>query len=154
MKWKIALFCACIVLLTTVLLLPWTTYTFSPQESSTNLLKVSVCDLEGKPLQNATVTVLETGQKFLCDNQGRSPLFEIETQENHYGRNLDWFLVTLLIEKEGYVNTAIVNCVIYVNQTRQLTVKMYQADQSALPFVCLVESPPETFLQSLFGQKE
>lgn len=153
MNKKIIVLIPCLLFVVAVCCLPFAYSKPTFQSESGNKLKVLVSDLEGNPLKNATVTIKETGQTFLCDNQGRSPLFEIDTLNNPYG-NFDWFTITLLVQKEGYVNAVVIGCVIYQNQTRLLKVQMYPSDQSDLPFVCLVESPPSSFLNSLFEQNQ
>lgn len=121
---------------------------------SKTALKVYVLDLEDKGVHNAKVTIKGSGTSFNTDNKGISPAIEVSSVENYLDPlETEWFCITVLVEKKGYVNTVIVNCVIYTGQTRSLTVRIYSDDGSGLPVVCYVESPPQDYLQKLFDKK-
>ena len=44
--------------------------------------------------------------------------------------------------------------IVFDKQTRKLTVKIYPIDQSNLPYVCYVETPPAEYLNQLTGVKK
>ncbi len=118
-------------------------------------LRVQVLDLDGQAVHNAKVTVAETGASFNTDNKGMSPQIEVGELINSYDKNIsDWFCVTVKIEKDGFVDTVIFNCVLYSGQVRNLTVKTYKQDDSSLPYVCYVESPPDSYIKGLFEAAE
>lgn len=111
-------------------------------------LKVTVVDLDGLPVHNAEVKVGE--QSFFTDNKGSSPSVELAALTNSYDSTVtDWGTVTVKVTKEGYVPTFVFNCVVYRNDTRRLTVKIYPVDGTDLPYVTYVESPPDEYLKSL-----
>lgn len=114
-------------------------------------LRVTVVDLNDEAVHDAEVSVC--GMRFFTDNKGLSPTISLPKTANCYDEAItDWFAVNVVVTKDGYVPTVVVNCVIYENQTRRLTVKIYPNDGSDLPFVCYVESPPNEYLQQLISQ--
>lgn len=117
--------------------------------SATNTsLKVYVVDLNNMPVHNAKVTV--NGQSFYTDNKGLSPAIEVLTITNCYDDTIsEWGTVNVRIEKENFVPTFVFNCVVYCEQTRRLTVKIYGVDSSDLPYVNYVESPPDSYIKNL-----
>ena len=115
-------------------------------------IKVTVVGLDGKPVHNAKVTVGELS--FYTDNKGVSPSIELATLNNSYDSAVtEWGTVTVKIEKDGYVPTFVFNCVVYNEQTRKLTVKIYAQDTSELPYVTYVESPPDGYIQGILSAK-
>ncbi len=111
-------------------------------------IRVTVVDLDNNPVHNAKVTVL--GSSFYTDNKGLSPAIEIGALTNCYDVNIsEWGTVTVVVEKEGYPPAVALNCVCYNKQTRKLTVKLYGDDQSELPYVTYVESPPDDYIKTL-----
>lgn len=111
-------------------------------------VKVAVVDLDGNPVHNAEVTVEE--QTFFTDNNGLSPSIELKTLSNSYDPSVaEWGTVTVTVVGKGYIPTFVFNCVVFRNQTRQLTVRIYPEDASELPYVTYVESPPNDYLQHL-----
>lgn len=118
-------------------------------ESVTHL-RVTVVDLNDQPVHGASVAVGDV--EFFTDNKGLSPTISLPFATNFYDSSItEWFTVNVVVTKEGYVPTVVVNCVMYDKQTRQLKVKVYPSDGSDLPYVCYVESPPNDYLQSLIG---
>ncbi len=116
--------------------------------ASKTAIKVTVVDLNNNPVHNAVVTV--DGNTFFCDNNGNSPAIEIASLSNCYDQNISsWHTTTVIVTKEGYVPTVVLNCVIFDKETRKLTVKIYAVDESRLPYVCYVETPPDDYLKQL-----
>lgn len=116
-------------------------------DQNTTKLTVFVTDLNGRPVAQATVTVIETGQKSVTDAQGRTQPIAIRRDSQ---KKYDWFCVTVTIRAENFVDTVIFDCVIYDNMTRYVTVRIYPVDSSPLPYVAYTEIPPEEFILSLF----
>lgn len=115
---------------------------------SVTYLRVTVVDLNDKPVHGAEIGVGDV--EFFTDNKGLSPTISLPFETNSYDSSItEWFTVNVVVTKEGYVPTVVVNCVVYDNQTRQLKVKVYPSDESDLPYVCYVESPPNDYLKSL-----
>ncbi|MEG2159001.1 MAG: hypothetical protein RRY18_03900, partial [Clostridia bacterium] len=99
------------------------------------------------------VTILETKVSFNSDNRGYSPRIDIDKQINCYNESItEWFCVTILVSKEGYVNSAVVNCVLKANNNRNITVRLYKKDSSDLKCVTYVEAPPDEYIDSLFAK--
>lgn len=142
-----------LISLTTVVgFLTRNTQTYSEVEQS--YLRVKVVDLNGNGIHNAKVTVCEQNVSFFTDNNGFSPQISIVTMPNGIDATVtDWFCVTVLIQKENYVNTVVFNCVLYSNEERGLTVKVYEKDESSLDFVCYVENPPQSYIEQLFEKR-
>ena len=114
-------------------------------------LRVTVVDLDDKPVHNAEISLC--GAVFFTDNKGLSPNIQLPKETNFYNTEItQWHTVNVVIKKDGYVPAVVLNCVVYDNQTRRLTVKLYQSDGSNLPYVCYVESPPSDFLQEMIGK--
>ena len=113
-------------------------------------VKVAVVDLDGAPVHNAKVSV---GQGcFYTDNKGLSPSIELATISNSYDATItEWGTVTVIVQKEGYVPTFVFNCVVYAEQTRKITIKIYTLDGSELPYVSYVEAPPNDYAQGLLA---
>ena len=66
--------------------------------------------------------------------------------------NEDWSTVTVVVSCEGFVTTVLFNCVVKDNQTRgDLTIRLFKLDQSELPYVAIVEVPPDDFIKNLTG---
>lgn len=119
--------------------------------SAKTQIKVTVVDLEGKPVHNANVTV--QGQSFKTDNKGASPSIELKTLKNCYDANVtEWGTETVTVTCKNYVTAVTFNCVVYFGQTRKLTVKIYPKDASDLPYVSYVESPPDEYVKELLAQ--
>ncbi len=113
-------------------------------------IRVTVVDLDGAPVHNAQVTV--NGQTFNTDNKGLSPAIELNNLTNCYDDSIEeWKTTTVTVQKEGYVTAVSFNCVAYVGQTRKLTVRIYNADGSDLPYTVYVESPPSDYVHNLIG---
>jgi len=109
-------------------------------------VRVTVVDLDGMPVHKAQVSVC--GETFFTDNKGLSPSIQLTKLENNFDNTVtDWHTVNVVIKKEGYVPTVMFNCVVYDKQTRKITVKIYPADASDLPYVCYVESPPDEYVK-------
>lgn len=120
--------------------------------STKTFLKVTVVDLNGAPVHNAQVTVL--GNTFNTDNKGLSPAMELDNPTNCYDENItEWRTVTVVVQKDGFAPAVVFNCVVYSGQTRKLTVKLYNADGSELPYVTYVESPPDDYVKQLLSNK-
>ncbi len=119
--------------------------------NSDTYLRITVLDLDEKPLHNAEITLC--GETFLTDNKGLSPNIQLLKEENFYDDDItQWHTVNVVIKKEGYVPAVVLNCVAYDCQTRRLTVKLYQIDGSNLPYVCYVESPPNDYVKNLISK--
>lgn len=118
---------------------------------SETYLRVTVVDLSDSPVHNAQISV--AGERFYTDNKGLSPNIQLVSPENSYNGDItEWYTVNVVVVKEGFVPAVVVNCVVYDKQTRRLTVKIYPKDNSELPYVCYVESPPNDFLEQLIGR--
>lgn len=115
-------------------------------------LKVYVVDSDGKPLHNAVVNVGE--MSFYTDNMGYSPSIDIPQTPNIYDNSIsNWFTVNVTVSKGGYITTIVVQCVLNTNSTRQLTIHMIAEDSTSPPYVCYVESPPDSYLMSLLNNQ-
>lgn len=113
-------------------------------------IKITVVDLEGKSVHNASVRVGD--QVFFTDDKGMSPSIELQQITNCYDSSVtEWGTVTVCVSKEGYTPSFVFNCVIWNKQLRRLTVRMYPCDQSELPYVCYVEAPPDDYVKELLG---
>lgn len=120
----------------------------SVSSASKTYIKVTAVDLDGNPVHNAQVTV--NGNTFNTDNKGLSPAMELSSLTNCYDDAIaEWKTVTVVVKRDGYVPALVFNCVVYVGQTRKLTVKLYPVDGSNLPYVSYVESPPDEYIQGL-----
>lgn len=119
--------------------------------SSKTYLRVTVVDLDNNPVHDAKVTVC--GASFNTDNKGLSPLIELNDLSNCYDQSVtDWQTTTVVVQKDGYVSAVSFNCVVYVGQTRKLTVRLYPSDSSDLPYTVYVESPPNDYVNSIIGK--
>ena len=115
--------------------------------SKDTFLRVSVLDLNDKPVSNAKVTV--GGEVFFTDSKGLSQTIRLKSPQNSYDNSItDWYTVNVSVQKEGFVAAMVFNCVVYEAQTRRLTVRLYAKDSSNLPYVCYVESPPADYIKS------
>ncbi len=124
------------------------------QHQSGAKIRVHVVDLQGVDVHNAVVKILGTSVQFNTDNNGLSPLIELPTFTNVYDSTIDqWYTVNLQVQKQGYVDAFVLNCVVYMQQDRIVTVRVYPVDDSNLPYVCYVESPPDEYLHSLIAPK-
>ena len=111
-------------------------------------IRVTVVDLGNNPVHNAQVKVGTTA--FNTDNKGLSPAIELSNLTNCYDESIeDWKTATVVVSKDGYVTAVSFNCVVYVGQTRKLTVKLYPVDSSELPYTTYVESPPDEYVKTL-----
>lgn len=111
-------------------------------------LRVTAVDLDGMPIHNAEVRVCD--DSYFCDNKGRSPQIVPTQLHNSYNEAItDWFTLHVVVCADGYVPSVIINCVVYVGQSREVTVKLYPVDGSELPYVTYVESPPSDYLEKL-----
>lgn len=111
-------------------------------------LRVTVVDLNNNPVHNAKVAVSDAS--FNTDNKGLSPAIELNSLTNSYDSSIaEWKTATVTVSCEGYVTAVSFNCIIYVGQTRKLTVKLYPVDGSDLPYTVYVESPPSDYVKQL-----
>ena len=117
---------------------------------SDTYIRVTVLDLNDQPVHNAQVTV--GGEDFLTDNKGLSPTIRLKTLQNSYDSSVtDWYTVNVSVQSDKYVPAVIFNCIVYNEQTRRLTVRLYPKDGSNLPYVCYVESPPSDYIKGVLG---
>ena len=114
-------------------------------DKNNTLLCVTVINLDGRPVENATVTIVETGQKFVTDKQGKTLLIPLS---RNAVAQYEWFHVTLTIKAENYVDTILIDCAIYDDMTRYVTVKIYPMD-GTLPYVVYTESPPDDYIRKI-----
>ena len=120
--------------------------------ASKTCLRVTVVDLNNNPVHNAKVTI--GGESFNPDTKGLSPAIELRSLTNCYDDSIaEWKTVTVTVQKDGYVTAVSFNCVVYVEQTRKLTVKLYPVDSSDLPYVVYVESPPDEYVKEIIVNK-
>ena len=120
---------------------------------SKTAIKVTVVDLDNNPVHNAAVTI--GGATFYCDNNGNSPVIQLQDLSNCYDKNIsDWYTQTVVVTKQGYVPTVVLNCVVFDKETRKLTIKIYPIDASNLPYVCYVETPPSDYILQITGQNQ
>lgn len=111
-------------------------------------LKVTVVDLDNNPLHNAEVSVNE--RIFKTDNKGLSPAIELDGLTNCYDDTIEqWKTVTVVVKKDGYAPAVTFNCVVYVGQTRKLTIRLFSQDSSDLPYTVYVESPPNDYVEKV-----
>lgn len=116
--------------------------------SKKTYLRVTVVDLDNNPVHNAKVSV--AGTSFNTDNKGLSPAIELNNLSNCYDAQIaEWKTATVTVQCAGYVDAVSFNCVVYVGQTRKLTVKLYPVDGSDLPYTVYVESPPSDYVEQL-----
>ncbi len=122
---------------------------------SITALKIKVTDLDGNAISKAQIKLVESGASFFTDNNGLSPTMEIQISKTALNVNESWSTVTVVVSREGFVTTVLFNCVVPDNQTRgDLTIRLFKLDQSELPYVAIVEVPPDDFIQSLTGGGE
>lgn len=115
-------------------------------------LKLKVTDLDGNAVSKAQITLVECGSSFFTDNNGLSPTMEVQISKTALNVNEDWSTVTVVVSCEGFVTTVLFNCVVKDNQTRgDLTIRLFKLDQSELPYVAIVEVPPDDFIKNLTG---
>ena len=120
--------------------------------SGDTFIRVTVLDLDDKPVQNASVTV--AGETFQTDSKGLSPTIRLKSPQNVYDKAItDWYTVNVNVQSDNFVPALVFNCVVYDAQTRRLTVRLYAKDSSNLPYVCYVESPPAEYIKSILGGK-
>ncbi len=113
-------------------------------------LRVTVVDLQGNPVHNAQIYVCDGS--FFTDNKGLSPNILLTDLANVYDCSVtQWHTINVVVKKEGFVPTVVLNCVVYHGQTRRLTIKIYPNDNSGLPYVCYVESPPHEYVKEMVG---
>lgn len=119
-------------------------------DASDTYLRINVVDLDDNPVHNAQIYICE--ESFFTDNKGLSPNIMLTRLENAYDSSVSqWHTVNVVVKKEGYVPALVINCVVYHGQTRRLTIKVYPADSSGLPYVCYVESPPHEYVKEMIG---
>lgn len=153
LTWKNFLI-ATAILICVLLVLTNVDKTASATQQSGAKIKVCVVDLQGNPVHNAMVKVVGTNLRFNTDNKGLSPLMDLPVFTNVYDATIDqWYTINLQVQKQGYVDTFVLNCVVYLQQNRNLTIRLYPVDSSNLPYVCYVESPPDEYLEGLLTQK-
>lgn len=109
-------------------------------------LRVHAEDLDGKPVVGAKVCAC--GVSVVTDVTGDATIV-VSEPTNRYVASANWCAADVVVVKDGFVPTVVVGCVYYVEQTRKLTVRMYQRDDSELPMVTYVESPPADYLKNL-----
>ena len=126
----------------------WATSNTSGQQAtdSTTKLAVTVIDLSGNLIENAVVKVVECGITAKTDANGQTGELILS---NLPAQQLDWCGLTVTVTRSGYVNTAVIDCVVYYGRTRTLKVRMYD-DDGSLPYVCYVECPPSEYVEGLF----
>lgn len=114
-------------------------------------LKVVVVDENNQKVEGATVAVLQTNLKFETNNLGQTKSIEVPTVPNWYDSKIkSWFCVNVAITHPNYVDTLVVGCVLTEGKLRILQVKVFEVDDSGLPYVSYVESPPDSYLKDIF----
>ena len=132
--------------------------TFSGKIGPTGSIIVYVEDGNTKkPLENAVVTIPETGQSYLTDENGKTDTIKVPIIEDTEYRNIvpkPWGEITLLVYKTGYVDCAIFHINIWENQTRNgptVLLFPYSADGGNQPFT-LTEGPNRLWVNQLLNQ--
>ena len=121
-------------------------------KKSITAIKVTAVDLSGNSIHNASVTVC--GQTFFTDDKGCSPQITPNVLVNCYDVSItDWYTTTVAVTCVGYVPSVVFNAVLFDGQTRRLIVKMYPVDDSELPFVSYVESPPDEYVKKILTDR-
>lgn len=118
-------------------------------DKTKTLLCVTVQDLDGLPVGGATVTVIETNQKFTTDKQGKTAFIPLKKTAPN-GEN--WFTVTLTVKAEGFVDTVLFDCVVYDDASRMVAIRIYPFDGSPLPYVAYTETPPDAYIRRILTE--
>lgn len=112
-------------------------------------LRVYVVDTDGVPVIDARVCV--DGVVVNSDVTGTANIVPKQLSNRYDDKINEWFTADVVVVKDGFVPTVVVGCVMYTEQTRKLTVRIYAKDSSELPVVTYVESPPPQYLDSLIN---
>lgn len=112
-------------------------------------LRVYVVDTDGEPVTDARVCV--DGVFVNSDVTGTANIVPKLLVNRYDDKISEWFTADVVVVKDGFVPAVVVGCVMYAEQTRKLTVRIYAKDGSDLPVVTYVESPPQQYLDSLIS---
>jgi len=106
------------------------------------------------PLENATVVIPETGERYVTDENGKTPVIEVPILEDtHFSSILKkpWGEITLLIYKEGYIEYALFHTQVWENQVRsgpKILLFPKDSEGSNEPF-SLIEGPHRLWVNEL-----
>jgi hypothetical protein len=132
--------------------------TFSGKIAPTGSIIIYVQDGNTKKgLQNACVSIPETGQSFYTDENGKTDTIKVPIIEDTEYKGIfpkPWGEITILVYSRGYVDCAIFHVNIWENQTRNgPTVLLFptSGDGSNQPFT-LTEGPNRIWVNELLNK--
>ena len=108
-------------------------------------LQVKVVSLDGTPLKNAKVTVVENMQTADTNADGYTPVITVPYLETPLCKITDgnFSFVNLVVTCECFKDVILYNCLVYKDRTRQgPVIMMFDKNQTNAPYVAISEVPP------------
>ena len=107
----------------------------------------------GAPVENARVTLLRTGRRFLTAADGSTERIAVPILRDanaDLARSLrgGWDEAALFIRADGYVDTLVLHVAVRENETREITVDLFQtSDVPGQDVVVIGDAPPEEWIE-------
>lgn len=111
--------------------------------------EIKLTDTDGNTLCGVTATIKEY-DVTATDLNGSITFCNIPVLHTDLNKNSEWFGVTVVFKKDGYLPLVIFNFVLYDKKQRQATVTMFKNDGS-LPYCAYVEIPSKEEIRRIIS---
>ena len=118
-------------------------------------LQVKVVSLDGTPLKNAKVTVVENMQTADTNADGYTPVIAVPYIDTPLCKITDgnFSFVNLVVTCDGFKDVILYNCLVYKDRIRQgPVIMMFDSNQTNAPYVAISEVPPAKWTKEFLKQ--
>lgn len=118
-------------------------------------IRVRVSDaLTDEGLLGAAVVIAETGERYITDSKGYTPIIELRVlRDRRFDSVLrrDWGEATVLVYADGYAPMALLHVAVKADKLRS-RVPVYMFKDSGQGALSMIESPNMEWISSLIAQ--
>ena len=127
----------------------------SANAQNTTTIQIKVVTLDGTPLKNAKVTVIENMTTADTNIDGYTPVIQVPYNDTPLCKLTDgeFSFVNVVVTCNGFKDVVLYNCLVYKNRTRQgPVIMMFDQNQTNAPYVAISEVPPEKWTKEFLKQ--
>ena len=123
--------------------------------AQTTSLQIKVVTLDGTPLQNAKVTIVENSQTYDTNTDGYTPVIQVPCNDTPLCKVNDgeFAFVNIVVTCDGFKDVILYNCLVYKDRTRQgPVIMMFDKAQTNAPYVAISEVPPDKWTKEFLAK--
>ena len=123
--------------------------------TQTTSLQIKVVTLDGTPLKNAKVTIVENNQTFNTNTEGYTPIIQVPYNDSPLCKITDgeFSFVNIVVTCDGFKDVILYNCLVYKDRTRQgPVIMMFDKTQTNAPYVVISEVPPDKWTKEFLAK--